>query len=75
MAKPNITPNVARDLVDAIRDAYPQASTSWFGVDGRHATLYVQTEPGGEERVLVLDLELPELPFGELVDNVLKTLE
>ena len=68
-------PNVSRDLTDAIREVYPKAATSWFGEDPNRATLYVQCEPGGVERVLVLNLTVPDMPFTELVDNVLEMLE
>lgn len=67
--------NVARDIVDAIHEVYPKANIDWFGSDLARATLYVQCEPGGTERVLVLDLAIPDMPFTELVDNVLEMLE
>lgn len=67
--------NVGRDLADAIREVYPKASIDWFGNDPSRATMYVQCEPGSAERVLVLDLAVPEMPFTELVDNVLEMLE
>ena len=54
---------------------YPKASIDWFGNDPSRATMYVQCEPGSAERVLVLDLAVPEMPFTELVDNVLEMLE
>lgn len=68
--------NRAQALVAAVKKEYPGCAVSWQGdpSSGR-ITLFVDKRDGTAERVLALNLALPNLTTKELTANVLKALE
>lgn len=68
-----ITNASAGDLVDAILDVYPEAKCAWLGLVDDRGTLLVVTEPGEDDRVVVVDFAAVE-SWDEFVDAVLEAL-
>ena len=66
--------HLARDIVDVIRDAYPDADCRWWNVIPENAMLFVETAPGEDEQLITFDLTDDSVTFRDLAERTLDRL-